>query len=602
MSQSFDLASKQIILKEFDKNGFLLRPACLTKLIEKYSSQEFHFTNPEGLRAHIKLIIEQIKNIYLHNFHLESNVLDENILDEALKMLHLSNSNNQYSITTEIPLKNQSDSKLQQLLQQKIKRSLILLNAFTEFPQNNQNSQGLLGAADDKINMQIDRFSLIREKMNKNPNYIFDSKLHITPIVLNQIPNQPIEICEIGSLVGSHGQKFILGVLIELELQTLYLQDVYSKVKLDLSKAEPSHGFISTGNVYVVAGEYMNEVFSVKRFLLPEYESRKRTLKNYGSFDFFGTEKKIFGLYGKIMNLELENKILQENTDVLDKRIKKLKELNTTQQVFLGCLDLTTLSNSNPDDAMLNKSSVAVFSNFLLVSDSLNKFEIALKGFETLQPLVFVLMGEFSNFSEINDKKEFNEYNQNLEIFLNIVKKFPKYCQSSSWLFIPGTQDIGLQILPREGLPNFIFEKIRKVLPLAYNCTNPCRVSILGKEFVFSRNDLIKDLRRSSVIKCDENIELEKHFGDTVLSQFHLCPINCYAQPIYWKYDFCLRIHKLPNFLVLGDSFCRQFERKLGDDEEDASFIINPGNFAKTTCFVLIYPILNNVQICKINK
>ena len=211
-------------------------------------------------------------------------------------------------------------------------------------------------------------------------------------------------------------------------------------------------------------------------------------------------------------------------------------------------------------------------------------------------------MGEFSSFPEIKDKKEYNEYNQNLDIFLNIVKKFNKYCQFSSWLFIPGTQDIGLNILPREGLPNFIYEKIRKTLPLAYNCTNPCRVSIMGKEFMFSRNDILKDLRRNSVVKCNENIELETHFADTLLSQHHLSPINNYAQPIYWKYDYCLNINKLPNFLVLGDSFCRQFERKIGDNDEDCSYVMNPGNFAKTTCFLLIYPILNTVQISKINK
>lgn len=630
MSQVLDFDMKSIILKEFDRNGFLLRPTCLLKLMEKYISAEVFFSSADSFRLHIKQIITQIKNIHLNNLALESNVIDDSILEEALKLMHLTDPFVPKTLES-----SSSNAKLHDLLNQKLQRSMIVLDAFTDFSDIRDTSQNLFGSADDKIGMHLKRFQFIRDKMSKNPRYIFEGNIEASRklnsmknnkllttlqknnktsseiiiessstdmIILEEnekIEEQTLEIIEIGSLVGSSGQKNIMGVLFELELQTYYLQDNYLKVKLNITKSKPSLGFILPGNIYIVQGEYLNENFIVTNFLMPDYETRKTTVQNYGNFDFFGATRKLLSLYSKVLNLELEKKVLDANNESIDKKLIKLKEFNLTQQVVLGCFDLTTLQKN---DALLTKSCVAVFSNFLLSNECLNKFEIALKGFENLQPLVFVLMGEFSIFSEIKDKKEYNEYNQNLELFLNLVKKFPKFCQNSCWIFISGTKDVGLNVLPREGLPSYIYEKIRNTLPLSFNCTNPCRISIFGKEFIFSRNDIIKDLRRNSVLKSDEKFELDRHFADTVIGQHHLSPINSYAQPVFWKFDSALYIRKLPNFLILADSFCRQFERKIGEEGDDCCFVNNPGNFAKTTCFNLIYPVLNTVQICKINK
>jgi hypothetical protein len=202
--------------------------------------------------------------------------------------------------------------------------------------------------------------------------------------------------------------------------------------------------------------------------------------------------------------------------------------------------------------------------------------------------------------TEIRDSKDYKDYQQNLDLFLKIVQKFPKISEFSAWLFVPGTLDLGLSILPRDCLPGFIYEKIRKVLPLSFNCSNPCRAKILGKEFQFIRNDLIKEMRRNAIVSVDNSIEIEQAFIDTLLSQYYLSPVSQYSQPVYWKYDPCMAIEKLPNFLVVGEGFCRQFERKI-DEEEDGTFVVNPGNWGKHAGFVMIYPLLNIVQICKVN-
>lgn len=597
MSQSWNFDHKAIILKEFDRSGYFLRPSSLTKLLDKYTSPQGSFPTVESFRGHIKTIIDQIKTIYLHNINLDSNLIDDSILEEALKMLHFTNHTENHQNPT-------ANTKLDTLLDQKFRSSLVILDALHEFPDliinQEKENVGFLGAADDKIHMFNQRFLLIREQMMRDPRYLFARGVNTVSNgneIQIEFPKEQIEIHEIGSLIGFQGQKNILGLLIEPEHQIFYLQDNYSKVKLDISRTQPSNGFICVGNVYIAEGEYLNDIFVVQRFFLPKHDNFKTTA------DFFGAKAKIQKLYGKILSLELEKSLLQAGVtnNSSDKRFNKLRSLNTTQQVVLGCFDLTSVEGPNfGNNKSFEHSSVAIFSNFLFTSENLAKFELVLKGFESLNPVVFVLMGEFSTLSEIKERKEMSEYLQNIENFLNIVKKFPKFCMSSSWLFVAGTGDLGMNILPREGLPQFLYEKIQKVMPLSYNCTNPCRAAIFGKEFVFCRVDLIKHMRRHSVLKIDENVELDEHFAETLISQSHLCPISLYSQPIYWKFDACLNIRKFPDFLVVGDSFCKQFKRKIGENCEGV--MMNPGNFAKATCFNLVYPLMNVVELCKINK
>ena len=585
MSQnSFDYTP--ILLKEFDRNGMMLRPATLNKLVKR-STAAISF---EDFKADIANIISQIKALFLRNPSMETSVLDENILEEAFKMIEISEK-----------VANTVDhSRISELIKSREETSLIVLNAFTEFPQISESkvSEGVLGSADDKISSQIKRYLRIREKLLKNPAYLFENKRSSKMVQENVIEKPVMDIVEIGTLVGSLGQKMIFGVLIELDLGNYYLQDLYSKVRLDLTSCQPAKGFICIGNAYIIAGEYKSEAFKVLNFILPEIETRSQSTENK---DVFGADSKFLRLYGEVLNLEVANQNFAENMNGIEvkakKKIEKLVEKNLAQQVFLGCIDLKKFRN---DEANFKNNSVAVFSSFLFSPERLAKFENVLKGFEQNQPpLVFVLMGEFSLLTEIRDAKDYKEYHQNIDLFLKIVQKFQKITQLSAWLFVPSTSDLGLSVLPREGLPSFIYEKIRKVLPLSFNCSNPCRAKILGKEFQFNRNDLVKELRRNAIIQVDSSIEIEQAFTDTVLSQYYLSPVSQYSQPVYWKYDQCLAVDKMPNFMILGEGFCRQFERRL-DEEEDGSFIVSPGNWGKHSGFAMVYPLLNVVQICKV--
>lgn len=419
-----------------------------------------------------------------------------------------------------------------------------------------------MGSAEDKIKMALQRFDSFKATLAKNPRF------------------SSSELIEIGTLIGNSGARLITGVLIEMEPSVYYLQDLYSSVRLDLSLCSPPSGFITVGSVCILSGEYKSERFFVNSFVLPEIQPR--SAKNEGR-DLFGADSKFQRLYGDLLRLELKG----------DRRTGKERPID--QQVGLGCLDLRGL---RPE---LKDSSVAVFSGFLFAPDSLKKFETFLKELqEASLPLVFVLLGEFSAIDGLRDSKDFREYCQNLDLFVKTVKRFPKAAKSSVWLFVPAASDLGLPVLPREGLPEYLFERIRKELPLSFNCSNPARAKILGKEMTFLRNDMIKDLRRNAVLPVSQDTEVESAFVQTIVSQGFLSPISQYSQPVFWNYCQSLEIERLPNYLILGDGFCKQFEKKA-ENCEDAGVVACPGNWGKHGEFLMIYPMLNVIQCCKVN-
>ena len=204
MSQnSFDYTP--ILLKEFDRNGMMLRPATLNKLVKR-STAAISF---EDFKADIANIISQIKALFLRNPSMETSVLDENILEEAFKMIEISEK-----------VANTVDhSRISELIKSREETSLIVLNAFTEFPQISESkvSEGVLGSADDKISSQIKRYLRIREKLLKTPAYLFENKRSSKMVQENVIEKPVMDIVEIGTLVGSLGQKMIFGVLIHFD-------------------------------------------------------------------------------------------------------------------------------------------------------------------------------------------------------------------------------------------------------------------------------------------------------------------------------------------------------------------------------------------------
>jgi hypothetical protein len=67
-----------------------------------------------------------------------------------------------------------------------------------------------------------------------------------------------------------------------------------------------------------------------------------------------------------------------------------------------------------------------------------------------------------------------------------------------------------------------------------------------------------------------------------------------------WSYSDSLNLMPHPDFLILADD-CQDYHHKImvnGYEEEPAKHVhvINPGNFARDKSFVVLYPIIDEVQ------
>ena len=132
-----------------------------------------------------------------------------------------------------------------------------------------------------------------------------------------------------------------------------------------------------------------------------------------------------------------------------------------------------------------------------------------------------------------------------------------------------------------------------KNLPRAINASNPCRLSIMGTDFLITKNEVLKDLRRNCIVQYDEAISFEYHMIETILSQKHLSPISCFTRPVIWNLDENLMIKLKPDFIIFADSFCKQFEI-IGKDKLK---VMNPGNFGKNGVYGVVYAEKKIIQL-----
>lgn len=82
---------------------------------------------------------------------------------------------------------------------------------------------------------------------------------------------------------------------------------------------------------------------------------------------------------------------------------------------------------------------------------------------------------------------------------------------------VPHVAEIGLNFFPKKEIEESVFEDIAKNIPFLIRTTNPAKVSIFGKEFVFFRADLMKELRKHSIVENKEN-SFEKQMIHTIIS------------------------------------------------------------------------------------
>ncbi|XP_050652866.1 DNA polymerase epsilon subunit 2 isoform X4 [Macaca thibetana thibetana] len=346
-------------------------------------------------------------------------------------------------------------------------------------------------------------------------------------------------------VIGSHpdesGSKF---------QGKFFLEDPTGTVQLDLSKAQFHSGLYTEACFVLAEGWFEDQVFHVNAFGFPPTEPSSTTRAYYGNINFFGGPS---------------------NTSVkTSAKLKQLQEENKDAMfVFLS-------------DVWLDQVEV------------LEKLRIMFAGYSPAPPTCFILCGNFS--SAPYGKNQVQALKDSLKTLADIICEYPDIHQSSRFVFVPGPEDPGFgSILPRPPLAESITNEFRQRVPFSVFTTNPCRIQYCTQEIIVFREDLVNKMCRNCVRFPSSNLAIPNHFVKTILSQGHLTPLPLYVCPVYWAYDYALRVYPVPDLLVIAD----KYDPFTITNTE--CLCINPGSFPRSGfSFKVFYPSNKTVEDSKL--
>ncbi|XP_060475752.2 DNA polymerase epsilon subunit 2 isoform X4 [Panthera onca] len=219
---------------------------------------------------------------------------------------------------------------------------------------------------------------------------------------------------------------------------------------------------------------------------------------------------------------------------------------------------------------------------------------LVLLGYSPAPPTCFILCGNFS--SAPYGKNQVQALKDSLKTLADIICEYPNIHQSSRFVFVPGPEDPGFgSILPRPPLAESITDEFRQRVPFSIFTTNPCRIQYCTQEIIVFREDLVNKMCRNCVRFPSSNLDIPNHFVKTILSQGHLTPLPLYVCPVYWAYDYALRVYPVPDLLVIAD----KYDPFTVTNTE--CLCMNPGSFPRSGfSFKVFYPSSKIVEDSKL--
>uniref|UniRef100_H3DIP1 DNA polymerase epsilon subunit n=1 Tax=Tetraodon nigroviridis TaxID=99883 RepID=H3DIP1_TETNG len=408
----------------------------------------------------------------------------------------------------------------------------------------------LCGLAKDKAELFRERYTILQQRIHRH-------ELFTPPAIGTGVEEgeNKFQLKTIEALLGSTakmGEVIVLGMITQLKEGKFYLEDPSGTVQLDMSKRlHQFHNGLYTDSCFVLAeGWYEDSVFHVNGFGFPPTEPSSATRAYYGNMNFFGGPS---------------------STSV--KASAKLKQLEEENE-----------------DAMF----VIISDVWLDDVEVLEKLNLMLSGYSSMPPTCFIFIGNFSRAPYGNT--QIKSLKDSLRALADIICAHPNIHNSSRFLFVPGPEDPGPgTILPRPPLANHITEEFRQRVPFSVFTTNPCRVQYCSQEIIIFREDLVNKMCRNCVRLPNDNLDIPNHFVKTVLSQGHLTPLPLYVSPVYWAYDYSLRVYPIPDVIVFADKY-DPFSITSTD-----CLCINPGSFPRSGfTFKVYYPSSRTVEDSKL--
>uniref|UniRef100_A0A8C0ZJQ1 DNA polymerase epsilon subunit n=1 Tax=Cyanistes caeruleus TaxID=156563 RepID=A0A8C0ZJQ1_CYACU len=216
------------------------------------------------------------------------------------------------------------------------------------------------------------------------------------------------------------------------------------------------------------------------------------------------------------------------------------------------------------EDAMF----VFVSDVWLDQAEVLEKLHTMFSGYSSAPPTCFFFCGNFS--SAPYGKNQIQSLKGSLKALADIICEYPSIHKSSRFVFVPGPEDPG---------PG-------SILPRIQYCT---------QEIIIFREDLVNKMCRNCVRFPSSNMDIPNHFVKTILSQGHLSPLPLNVSPVFWAYDYSLRVYPVPDLLVTADKH-DPFTVTNSD-----CLCINPGSFPRSGfSFKVFYPSNKTVEDSKL--
>eukprot|EP00850_Spirogloea_muscicola_P003249 SM000013S26418 [mRNA] locus=s13:198863:202689:- [translate_table: standard] len=423
------------------------------------------------------------------------------------------------------------------------KDHLTVVDAF-EMPRNRYDpvrkvffrdtgTRSLHSDASSKTELYRERLALLQQRLLRN-------KLFTRPALL--LKGSETEYCEltpIQSLVGCTGIKYVMGAISQLEDGRFFLEDNNASVP---------------NSMVVIEGELQPEgVFKAKAMGYPPVKHRD-DMKVTDGLDFFGAGP---------LKADEERHLLE-----LEK-------------------------------AAANDMFVVLSDVWLDNEESMRRLETVLAGYESVEvvPSLFILIGDFCSKPCNLAFSDFSLLKSQFSRLGATISSHSRIRASSRFIFVPGPGDPGpANVLPRPALPNYFASAVREHIPDAVFGSNPCRIKFYSQEIVVFRYDLLQRMRRACVIPPSNNETKEPfhHLVATVLQQGHLCPLPLSTQPVFWDFDYALRLYPAPHTLVLAD--------RAGQQQFTCDGIVtfNPGSFANDGTFVAYRPATRQPELSQV--
>ncbi|KAK2843141.1 hypothetical protein Q7C36_011356 [Tachysurus vachellii] len=417
--------------------------------------------------------------------------------------------------------------------------------------------------ARDKAELFRERYTILHQRIHRHELF--------TPPVIGLAADEgrnKFQLKTVEALLGSTtklGEVIVLGMITQLKEGKFFLEDLTGSVQLDLSMAISFycyswfsslnligfHSGLYTESCFVLAeGWYEDSVFHVSAFGFPPIEPSSTTRAYYGNVNFFGGPSTI---------------AVKAST-----KLKQLEEENV--------------------DAMF-----VIISDLWLDSvEVLEKIQTMFSGYSAMPPTCFIFCGNFS--SAPYGKSQIKSLKESLKALADLICEHPNIHHSSRFVFVPGPEDPGPStIFPRPPLAEHITEEFRQRIPFSVFTTNPCRIQYCSQEIVVIREDLVNKMCRNCLRLPSQNLDIPNHFVKTILSQGHLTPLPLFVSPVYWAYDYALRVYPVPDVVIFADKY-DPFNISNSD-----CLCINPGSFPKSEfSFKVYYPSNRTVEDSKL--